>query len=452
MLAKNELQMRVHMGKIGILFWLQGVRGLQGVLKLQGLRKSIRFFVSVLLVLLLSTLNMGSITDGLYFSEKSDLYFNKFQNRFDNLIFNFDHYIQQSVDNSLSPGAAVAIVYRGSILLLKGYGVKETGTDEKIDTHTIFRLGSVSKGFASVLSGIMVREGYLNWDDCLLNHIPDFRLRDTSYVSQLSIRHILSHTSGFPVHAYTDMLDAGIPYEKIKELLNGISIHYRPGAVYAYQNVIYSLISDVLQQVSGKTYNELLREKIFSPLNMMYASSDYTAMVQNNNTALPHLSTKSGWKSRPLNDRYYSVAPASGINASASDMAQWLLALTGNFPDIIAHQILEEVTEINIHTPLLQTYRSTWNGLQNTSYGLGWRIFRFMDHDIVYHGGYVEGFRTEVAFDPVEEMGIAVLFNANTSFASSCIPLFYEMLFKEETDHRETSPDVRLLQAIQTDQ
>lgn len=398
------------------------------------LRKS-KYIVLFFLCLALSTINLGSNTDELYyFNNRSDSDFNNFQNRFNNLLAEFDHYVQQSVDNKFSPGAAIAVVYRGSIVLLKGYGVKEAGKNEKIDAHTVFRLGSVSKGFASVLSGLLVNQGYFSWDDPVITFMPEFNIQDTSFIDRLTIRHILSHTSGFPVHAYTDLLDAGVPFEKIKESLSEISIYYPPGKVYAYQNVIYSLIGDVMKQVSDKTYNELIRENIFSPLKMTDASVDYLSMLHNNNTAIPHLKAKSGWKPIPLNDRYYSAAPASGINASASDMAQWLLAVTGNYPEIIPLQTLKNVTEINIRTPLLYNYRGMWKGLQKTYYGLGWRIFSFSDRNIIYHGGYVEGYRAEIAFDPVTDLGIVALFNANTSFASSCIPRFYDMFLECEKD------------------
>ncbi len=400
--------------------------------------RKLKYIVLFSLCLFLSTINLGSRTDELYyFNNRSESEFNNFQNRFNNLLAEFDDYVQQSVDNEFSPGAAIAVVYRGSIVLLKGYGVKEAGKNEKIDAHTVFRLGSVSKGFASVLSGLLVNEGYFNWDDPMITYMPDFSIQDTSFIDRLTIRHILSHTSGFPVHAYTDLLDAGVPYEKIKESLSEISIYYPPGKVYAYQNVIYSMIGDVMKQASGKTYYELVRENIFSPLKMTDASVDYLSMLHNSNTAIPHLKVRSGWRSIPLNDRYYSAAPASGINASASDMAQWLLALTGNYPEIIPQQTIDKVTELNIRTPLLYNYRGTWKGLQKTSYGLGWRIFSFKDRNIIYHGGYVEGYRAEIAFDPVADLGIVALFNANTSFASSCIPRFYDMFFECEEDQQK---------------
>ena len=114
-----------------------------------------------------------------------------------------------------SPGAAIALVYKGEIILLKGYGVKKAGEPDSVNHHTAFRLGSVSKGFASVLTGIMVEEGSLNWDDRVKSYLDDFKMKDTASENHLTVRHILSHTTGFPEHTYTDILDNGYEYEII---------------------------------------------------------------------------------------------------------------------------------------------------------------------------------------------------------------------------------------------
>jgi len=320
---------------------------------------------------------------------------------------------------------------------MKGYGERKTGTGEPVDENTLFRLGSVSKGFASVLTGVMVDEGYLHWDDAISDYLDDFVMKDTTYADSLTVKDILSQTSGFPVHAYTDRLDAGVPYEQIKALLTELPFAYKPGQVYTYQNAVYSLIGDVLQKVSGESYNRLLSEKIFVPLNMNRASSDFLTISSDTNAAMPHLRTKYGWAAKALNDRYYSVAPASGINASVSDLSRWLLALTGNSPEIVPVSTLHEVTAPRVYTPLLWTYRGNWHKLQRTSYGLGWRVFRFRDHDIAYHGGYVEGYKTEIAFDPEEDMGIVVLLNSNTTFASSCIPYFFDLFMDQAKDDQQ---------------
>jgi beta-lactamase class C len=385
-----------------------------------------KIFTGILVgfIFLLSTRELGSVTDN---TDNSKISRNKSHSAsadLDSLVTEYDQYLQHAVDSFKSPGAAVALVYKGEILLLKGYGVKKSGENNKVDIHTAFRLGSVSKGFASILTGIMVDEGFLGWDDRIIKYMPDFKMKDTASLNHLTIRHILSHTSGFPEHTYTDLLDHGYNYNNIKGMLAGVPTPAKPGQVYGYQNVVYSLIGDVLQNITDKGYNQLLREKIFSPLQMEDASTDYESFNGNPNSAFPHLRSGSTWKSRPKNNRYYSVAPASGINASAADMANWLLALTGNQPEVISSDIITEISGHDIETPKKSVYRRLWKSLEKTYYGLGWRVFTLSGHDVIYHGGYVEGFRTEIAFDPASEIGIVVMFNSNTPIASETVPRF----------------------------
>jgi beta-lactamase class C len=386
--------------------------------------KSVVWGIIILSIFSLSVLDLGSVSDNYYEIKSSSVVRAPKPAALDSLVMSYDKYLTNSVDSMKSPGAAIAIVYKGEILLLKGYGVKKEGDSDSVDNHTAFRLGSVSKGFASVLTGILVDEGMLKWDDKVKSYLSDFCMLDTSCSNKLTIRHILSQTTGLPEHTYTDMLDNGMEYQTIRPTLASVHSIAKPGQIYTYQNVIYSLIGDVLFNVSGKDYNDLLQEKIFTPLNMKDASSDYNSFYYNPNTAMPHLRSGSGWKVKPKNSRYYSVCPASGVNASASDMAKWLLALTGYYPEVLSDNTVKAIAQHAIETPRKIAYRRNWQSLEKTYYGLGWRVFNVKGHDVIYHGGYVEGFRSEIAFDPESKVGIAVMFNSNTPLASECIPHF----------------------------
>jgi beta-lactamase class C len=220
------------------------------------------------------------------------------------------------------------------------------------------------------------------------------------------------------------MLDNGFEYESIRPSLNTVPVVAKPGQIYTYQNVVYSLIGDILYKVSGKDYNNLLQDKIFKPLRMQDVSTDYTSFFYNPNTAMPHMRMGASWKVKPKNNRYYSVSPASGVNASASDMAKWLLALTGYYPEVLHQKTIEDIALHEVETPRKSVYNRNWKSLEKTYYGLGWRVFNLHGRDIVYHGGYVEGYRSEIAFDPESKIGIAVMFNSNTPLASQCVPRF----------------------------
>ena len=351
------------------------------------------------------------------------------------LIYDYDTFVRNSSEAENLPGLALVIVKNNQILLMKGYGVKKFEGNDSVDANTVFRLGSVSKGFASVLTGILVNDKKLSWNDPVIRYVPDFTLKNPDYTKQLTIRHILSHSSGLPMHTYTDMLDYNVPYDDIKPLIGTVDLIAAPGTTYSYQNVVYSVIADVVQSATNQDYQTLINHKIFIPLNMQRASIDFESMDNDSNIAMPHLYAGNHlWKSQKLNNRYYTVAPASGVNASISDMAKWLMALLGSYPEFIPESALEEVFSPQIYTPIKRKFRRSWKNLDSLYYGLGWRIFETNGENIIYHGGYVRGYRAEIALDYKEKMGIAVLFNCNCRLANKCIPQFWELYFNQSSD------------------
>src|SRR3970040_2650961 len=118
----------------------------------------------------------------------------------DDLVTLYDHAIREIVNDTGIPGAAIAIVKDSSIIYLQGLGVKIRGGNDSIDQHTVFRIGSVSKCFAAVLTAILVEEKVFNWDDPVIKYLPDFQLKSPEQTSLLTIRHVLSHTTGLPYH------------------------------------------------------------------------------------------------------------------------------------------------------------------------------------------------------------------------------------------------------------
>ena len=391
------------------------------------------FLLIILIVGTAVTINSGSNAfDSLkpLKSDTSGFYQRKIL--YSSLIYKYDTFIRQSFQKENLPGLAYAIVKDNQILLIKTYGVKEFGKTDSINQNTVFRLGSVSKGFASVLTGILVDEHKLSWDDQVIKYLPDFTLKDSAFTSQLTVRNILSQTSGLPTHTYTDMLDCNVPYDQIKPMLANVPPMCAPGKLYSYQNVAYSLIGDIVKSATGEDYKTLVTNKIFTPLYMQDASLDFETISSDTNVAMPHVYAGNHmWSSQKLNSRYYTVLPASGVNASISDMSKWLLGLLGNYPEFIPEKSLEEVYTPQIPTPIKRRFRYHWKNLGKLYYGLGWRVFDVNSDEIIYHGGYVKGYRAEIALDYKQKVGIAVLFNANCHLSNTCIPTFWEYYFED---------------------
>jgi beta-lactamase class C len=347
----------------------------------------------------------------------------------------FEKDFEDGLNGKRIPGAAVAIVKEGRVVFQKGFGVKEKGKPEAVDEHTVFRLGSVSKGFASVLTGVLAEEGVVSWDHPVSGYVEEFRLNDPEQTGRVQVRHLLSHTSGLPRHAYTNLVEDGLTLDRIIPRFEQVPLIAKEGEQLAYQNAAFSAIESVLEYQTQTNFNTLLDEKLFGPLMMDYASANHESISQSENRASPHIyySRTRGHVPIPISKKYYNAVSSGGINASASDMGKWLLLLTGYNPEVISQETLDYIYDpmAYIHN---RRFSRHWIGVNESHYGLGWRVLDNHGQKIVYHGGYVNGYRSEIAFSPEDGVGICILINANSSYPLEVIPDFFNY-FKPDQLH-----------------
>lgn len=357
----------------------------------------------------------------------------------DNFINDFNELANNLFVNSKSPGAAIAIVKNGRIIYGKGFGVKKVGANDSIDIHTTFRIASVSKTFAGVLTSKMVAQGKLNWEDNVQDYYPQFKLKNPEYAEKMKVKHILSQSTGLIQHAYTNFIEEGKDLNTMIAALPDVHLMTEPGKLFSYQNVAYGVIEPVLESATGLEYNSLMQEEIFGPLRMKDASLDYASMMANENIAYPNFPRRGGWSTGKISKTYYNVPSAGGINASISDMANYMIAMTGHRPEIISQQVIGDIFEPQIRTNIRWKYFSRWKDYKKSYYGLGWRIVENGESTIAYHGGYVNGFRSQLAINTDEDIGICVLTNSPTSFSSKLAPAFLELFddYKERLEFEE---------------
>ncbi len=340
-----------------------------------------------------------------------------------NALKEFEGFIKTAIVNHQAPGAAVAIIKDTSVIFLKGYGLRDTKKSDSIDTRTIFRLGSVSKSVTATLVAVLVNEGTLHWDDLVIKYLPDFHLKSEEATQKLTLRHLVSHTIGLPYHAYTIMVEDHAPFDTLIDHLKDLDLIGKPGELYSYQNVGFSLIGKVIEKATGKKLEQVFIEKLFLPLGMKDASASFEKIMMSNNVAIPHLFT------RPtlISPTYYSVAPAGGINASIQDMALWLKALMGSQPKILPRKNIDEIFEPQVKAVARNHYFWQWKQVRKSYYGLGWRVITFNNDTIEYHGGYVNNYRCEVAINLKKKIAIAMLVNSPGSLADQSIPKFFKI-------------------------
>lgn len=342
------------------------------------------------------------------------------------LIDEYKYIIEEQFRLSKAPtGMAVAIVKDGKILMQDGFGLKESGSNDTINEHTVFRIASLSKGFASVLTAQLVEEKKLNWTSKVKDYIPNFRLSEDSATQVLNLRHVLSHATGLPRHTYGNLIEAGQSLDQMIPRLEEVPLIAAPGRVMAYQNLAYSLVQPMLEKSSQMTYDSLMKHYIFHPLQMNDASIDFNSLMESDNIALPHSSRNS--VPMKQEDDYFSVLPAAGVNASISDMAIWLQALLGYHPDVIAKKSLRPIFKENNRLPKNNPWSRNWGDVNSVGYAMGWRTIDYQGQKLIYHGGYLNGYRTEMAFCLEEDIGIVVLSNSFSPFLIQSVPAFFDV-------------------------
>lgn len=350
------------------------------------------------------------------------------------ILSDIDHYISDTVLPDV-PGASLVIVADGKVMLLKGYGVRNTATHEQVTPDTVFRLASVSKGFASAAAGLLVKEKRLSWDEKIQPRFKNLRFKNQTYGHNITLWNLLSHTTGLIPHAYTNLVEDHVPYPDILQRLKNVDFSCMPGKCYGYQNVVFSLVGDIIQQTTGDSYEEFVVNSLFVPLGMENASFGLDAFLGNGNVGMPHENTGDHWSPVRVSDNFYNVAPAAGVNASARDMSQWLLAQLGHRQDVLPDALLDTLHAPAIETRLQQVRYLPRKGLGKVYYGLGWRIFDYRQFkSFVHHSGGVKGSRADMLFNRELQTGMVFLSNSENRHG---VELMFRFLEAMEDYHKQ---------------
>jgi beta-lactamase class C len=281
----------------------------------------------------------------------------------------------------------------------------------------------LSKAFATALTGLMVDEGKFRWDTPVVDYVPWLRLSRPGAERELTVADVLSHRVGLTRNAFDRDLEANADYDSLVAKLASAPMTCDPGECYAYQNVAFSLIGKVLAATSGEDYGRELSRRVFKPLGMNDASTGLDGIESSRRWARPHVRGGGGWVALMPKPSYYRVLPAAGVNASISDMSQWLIAQTGHRPDVLPAPLLETLHRPVISTPT-ETRGSEWRRERLTSagYAIGWRVYDYAGHEVVFHGGAVQGYRGVVAMLPDRDLGVAILWNSESALPSGLLP------------------------------
>jgi beta-lactamase class C len=323
-----------------------------------------------------------------------------------------DARLQRLVERPTMVGLAVGVVENGRITFLKGYGETLAGSGEAVTPETVFRWASCSKGVAGTMVAKLAEQGTVDLGAPVSEYRTSLRL-PTGAEQRASVSDLLSHRLGIYHNAYDDRLESGEDPRQIRNELGGLSLVCQPGTCWNYENVAFDAASEIVQRTTGKSYQKVVKQRLFDPIGMTSASVTRDGLMSAASWARPH---SAGRREIELTDAYYRVPAAGGVNSDIKDMALWMLAQMGEMPDVVSPQVLQAV-----HAPLVKTpgerfrLRKFLERLGTAWYGFGWRSYEYAGHRIIGHRGGVNGYRSLILFDPQKKSGVVAMWNSNTS-------------------------------------
>jgi beta-lactamase class C len=343
-------------------------------------------------------------------------------------LYNFAADTQARAQSQNIPGYVFVFVRKGQPAKLVLFGNTEKRGD-KIDRNTVFRLASVSKTFAGVLMAKVVEQKQLSWQTPILDIVPEYGF-NRLHANPITLGHLMSQSSGFMPNAYDNLIEANYSLKRVLRHLAKLEPLCDPGRCYTYQNALFGVIEDYYAN-QNSSYADVLKTHLFEPLKMPNASTGKQGLLQSSTWAKPHIAiARNKWRKANVQEDYYRYGPAAGVNASITDMIIWLRAMLGEYPHVISPSLVDTVT-----APLVKTKRELrrrdWRKfLKDAHYGIGWRVYDFNGHKLNYHGGWVEGYRADVAFAPEQGVGYAMLMNAESNLINSFTAKFWQAYFK----------------------
>lgn len=345
------------------------------------------------------------------------------------------------------PGASISIVMNDQIILSRGYGFSDLDKQLPVTEYTLFPIASCTKAFTALILGQLVEEGKIEFDDPVQKYIPELYLVDQERTSRLTIRDLLAHRTGVarhdPIWIFTE-----ISRLSVIELLKNFEPACDLRQEFQYNNFMYSIAGIIIERLTGQSWEEAVSSRLLKPLEMRHSITSIRDLHKSSDFSLPHAEIKGIVASIPFRNTF-PVSPGGGIISNAVDMSNWLKLQLGQakYPNdrIIQSQTLEETHKILMPvSSLLNEGEKTYH----LGYGLGWFIGKYRDHNLITHGGCIDGFFSDVAFLPEKGIGIVILTNSSSDgqYAIAAIrnQIFDRILEVYDTNWVEKSQEIRM--------
>jgi len=344
----------------------------------------------------------------------------------------FDARVERVREQFDIPGIAVAIVKDGEVVLARGYGVREQGKPGAVDAHTQFAIASNTKAFTAAALSMLADEGKLKLDDRVVDHLPSFRMSDPYVTGEMRIRDLLAHRSGLSLGAGDLLYWPATTYSTDEVVARLAKVPLKGGFRdrYAYDNILYAVAQQVIEQVSGQSYADFLRKRIFEPVGMTGARFNADHLQPGDTPATGH-AKYDFTQLRPVAPlTWANNSGAGGIYASVEDMAKWMnVQLAGGrlpdgkplFSQARQQEMWSVITPVPIPEPAVPELAAAKPDF--AGYGEGWSLSSYRGQRLVWHTGGWPGMVSRLTLLPAHKLGVVVLTNQEVGAAFNAITL-----------------------------
>lgn len=344
----------------------------------------------------------------------------------------FDARVERVREQFDIPGIAVAIVKDGEVVLARGYGVREQGKPGAVDARTQFAIASNTKAFTAAALSMLADEGKLKLDDRVVDHLPWFRMSDPYVTGEMRIRDLLAHRSGLSLGAGDLLYWPATTYSTDEVVARLAKVPLKGGFRdrYAYDNILYAVAQQVIEQVSGQSYADFLRKRIFEPVGMTGARFNADHLQPGDTPATGH-AKYDFTQLRPVAPlTWANNSGAGGIYASVEDMAKWMnVQLAGGrlpdgkplFSQARQQEMWSVITPVPIPEPAVPELAAAKPDF--AGYGEGWSLSSYRGQRLVWHTGGWPGMVSRLTLLPAQKLGVVVLTNQEVGAAFNAITL-----------------------------
>nr|WP_068886630.1 serine hydrolase [Pedobacter panaciterrae] len=340
----------------------------------------------------------------------------------DSRLEGIDSLLNKVLKDQKIAGFSVAVVDGDKVIYSKGFGYRDVENKKPVTPNTLFAIGSSTKAFTSALLGILQKEGKLSLDGNAVSYLPQLRFFNDNMNNQITVRDMMTHRTGLSRYDFswyifnTSNRDSIIGRVRYMEPNAGLREKWQ------YNNYMFLAQGMIAEKLTGKTWEQNIKEKFFLPLEMKRSTTSMAEFQKDADASLPYQLEGDGIKKMD----YYNIdgmGPAGSINSSANDIANWIKTwISGGYyngKQILSSDYIAEAASSQM--VMSGGLPGSEPDIYMSSYGLGWMISSYRGHYKVEHGGNIDGFSASVSFFPTDKLGVVVLTNQNVSAVPSIV-------------------------------